>query len=426
MTDTLTLDPAAFAKQLQTNMGFDTDSPMSEQIAAQMTAKVDAMGIPSRLAELEDAMASRAPEPEKAKADALGAFLNPYAHNPLAIGAALDGKFETFQDFMKATLSLVGRRNVDSRLRLINEGGDIRADLAGEEIELGGALVPEEFRSQLMMLTLQPNAIRSMATVLPMGSSTLTVPAIRDESHSGKTVYGGVRAYWTEAGEDITESEPNFSQIRLTAKGLLTLTTVNNTLIMDSFTTLTPLIGKLFMGASDWEQERTFIRGTGAGEPLGILNSPATVTVSGGTAVLTTDHIGSMEARLLPECDPYAVWMIHPSMRADLYSLTNDGIQVWHGPLAQRQPSMLNGRPIIVNEHMNAKGTAGGNMGLVDWRMYLIGDRQAMSMAASEHSKFSSNQTQIRGVQRLDGQPWLDTALTPAQGTDTLSPFVIR
>ena len=103
MTDTLTLDPAAFAKQLQTNMGFDTDSPMSEQIAAQMTAKVDAMGIPSRLAELEDAFSSRAPEPEKAKADALGAMLNPHAHNPLAIGAALDGKFETFQDFVKAT-----------------------------------------------------------------------------------------------------------------------------------------------------------------------------------------------------------------------------------------------------------------------------------------------------------------------------------
>ena len=88
----------------------------------------------------------------------------------------------------------------------------------------------------------------------------------------------------------------------------------------------------------------------------------------------------------------------------------------------QRIPSTLNGRPIIINEHMSALGYAGQHRMLVDWRMYLIGDRQAMSMAASEHSKFSSNQTQIRGVQRLDGQPWLDTALTPAQGTDTLSP----
>ena len=424
MTDTLTLDPAAFAKQLQTNMGFDTDSPMSEQIAAQMTAKVDAMGLPSRLAELEDAFSSRAPEPEKAKADALGAMLNPHAHNPLAIGAALDGKFETFQDFVKATLSMTGRRNVDPRLRLINEGGDIRADLTGEEIELGGALVPEEFRSQLMMLMLQPNSIRSMATVLPMGSSTLTIPAIRDESHSGKTVYGGVRAYWTESGGEIPESEPNFSQIRLTAKGLLTLTTVNNTLIMDSFTTLSPLIGKLFMGASDWEQERAFIRGTGAGEPLGILNAPASVKLAKGTAVVVAD-IAEMESRLLPECDPYAVWMIHPSVREPLYALGTNNIQVWHGELAKRIPSTLNGRPIIINEHMSASETA-GDLALVDWRMYLIGDRQAMSMAASEHSKFSSNQTQIRGVQRLDGQPWLDTDLTTAHGADTLSPFVIH
>ena len=424
MTDTLTLDPAAFAKQLQTNMGFDTDSPMSEQIAAQMTAKVDAMGLPSRLAELEDAFSSRAPEPEKAKADALGAMLNPHAHNPLAIGAALDGKFETFQDFVKATLSMTGRRNVDPRLRLINEGGDIRADLTGEEIELGGALVPEEFRSQLMMLMLQPNSIRSMATVLPMGSSTLTIPAIRDESHTGKTVYGGVRSYWTEAGGEIPESEPNFSQIRLTAKGLLTLTTINNTLIMDSFTTLSPLIGKLFMGASDWEQERAFIRGTGAGEPLGILNAPASANL-GLSAAITVAAIADMESRLLPECDPYAVWMIHPSVRKPLYQLGTSNIQVWHGELAKRIPSTLNGRPIILNEHMSASETS-GDIALVDWRMYLIGDRQAMSMAASEHSKFSSNQTQIRGVQRLDGQPWLDTALTPANGIVTLSPFVIH
>ena len=134
-----------------------------------------------------------------------------------------------------------------------------------------------------------------------------------------------------------------------------------------------------------------------------------------------------MESRLLPECDPYAVWMIHPSVREAIVQLGTNNIQVWHGELAKRIPSTLNGRPIIINEHMSCKGTE-GDMALVDWRMYLIGDRQAMSMAASEHSRFSKNQTQIRGVQRLDGQPWLDTALTPAQGTDSnsLSPFVIH
>ena len=72
---------------------------------------------------------------------------------------------------------------------------------------------------------------------------------------------------------------------------------------------------------------------------------------------------------------------------------------------------------------MSAPGQP-GDIALVDWRFYLIGDRQAMSLAASEHERFSRAQTVIRTMQRLDGAPWIKKALTPAQGNETLSPFV--
>ena len=395
------------------------------QVAAQMTEKLAALDVESQLSELRSAIAERPPAAPAPRTTPPLLITNPHGHNPLAIGAALDGKYDSFADFVKATLSLAGKRVADPRLRLISESGDIKAALDGENVELGGALVPEEFRAQLMMMALQDTSIRSMATVLPMGSSTLTIPSIRDTTHAGGSVYGGVRSYWTESGAAINESDPEFKQTRLTAKGLLTLTTINNTLISDSFTSLPALLGRLFMGSTMWTEEAAFIRGTGAGEPLGIIDAPATAEVtrkSGGNDI-EADDIGAMEARLLPECDPYAVWMIHPSVREDLYTLTNGSIQVWHQDMASRIPMTLNGRRLIVNEHMSALGTSGDIM-LVDWRFYLIGDRQAMSLAASEHVKFSSNQTQIRGVQRLDGQPWIDAPLTPAQGTDTLSPFV--
>ena len=48
----------------------------------------------------------------------------------------------------------------------------------------GGALVPEEFRAQLLELMVDETAIRSRAFVMPLMSSTLTIPRIRDTDRS--------------------------------------------------------------------------------------------------------------------------------------------------------------------------------------------------------------------------------------------------
>ena len=348
---------------------------------------------------------------------------NPHAHNPAAIGASLDGQFRDFAEFVRSTLSMTGRREMDKRLRLINEGGDIKSDLTGEEIELGGALVPEEFRAQLMSLMLQPTSIRSMATVLPMGSSTLTLPSIRDETHADGSVFGGVKCYWTEAGSEIPESEPDFAQTRLTAKGLLALTSLNNTLLADSMVTVAPLMAMLFSQALMWSEEAKFLGGDGAGTPQGILEAPAVVTVTrnSGSNDIDIQDFEAMESRLLPESDMTAVYMAAPSARADIDAALRTASEVFDPRTPFRRT--YRGRPIIINEHCQNVGTS-GDIVLVDWRFYLIGDRQAVSLASSEHSKFSRNQTQMRAVCRVDGQPWISTALTPANGGDTLSPFV--
>src|SRR3546814_14224852 len=56
--------------------------------------------------------------------------------------------------------------------------------------------------------------------------------------------------------------------------------------------------------------------------------------------------------------------------------------------------------------------------------MYLIGDRQMMTVDSSEHVKFTSDKTTYRVIQRNDGRPWVESALTPTNKSATLSPFV--
>ena len=86
-------------------------------------------------------------------------------------------------------------------------------------------------------------------------------------------------------------------------------------------------------------------------------------------------------------------------------------------------PSTIYGIPVIVSEKLPALGTAGDIL-LADMRYYLIGDRQRLTVDESIHVKFNTDEKSWRFVQRVDGQPWIDSAITPRQGGVTLSPFV--
>jgi HK97 family phage major capsid protein len=81
------------------------------------------------------------------------------------------------------------------------------------------------------------------------------------------------------------------------------------------------------------------------------------------------------------------------------------------------------GRPVLVSEKVPKLGDA-GDINFVDFGFYLIGDRQAMTARSSEHFKFKDDMTAYRIIERVDGRPWLQSAITPKNGGPTLSPFV--
>jgi len=81
------------------------------------------------------------------------------------------------------------------------------------------------------------------------------------------------------------------------------------------------------------------------------------------------------------------------------------------------------GHPVIFTEKVPTLGTVGDIM-LCACSYYLIGDRMVITASSSPHFKFQNDQTVYRFIERVDGRPWLQTALTPRNGTTTLSPFV--
>ena len=68
--------------------------------------------------------------------------------------------------------------------------------------------------------------------------------------------------------------------------------------------------------------------------------------------------------------------------------------------------------------------TSQGDVNFVDFAQYLIGDRMSMSAELSTDYKFANDVTAFRFIERVDGRPWLQSAITPKNNTATLSPYV--
>ena len=338
-------------------------------------------------------------------------------------GAGVDvGKFDDFVDFAKAISPHVTHKAFDARLKVLGEG-------IGDQ---GGFLVPEEFRAELLRNTLEASVIRPRARVIPMAGLTLRIPSIRDTTHAS-TVYGGVSGYWIPESGTITQSEPTFAQVTLTSKKLIGGTRISNELLRDSAIALEPLIGGLFSEAISYFEDDSFINGIGGGQPLGVLNADALISVAKETGqaatTLTVENVVKMYSRMMPRSIANSVWIMHPDVQPQLFTMSlsvgTGGAPMYFpaGGLGGSPVPTLMGRPVVLSEKAQTLGTA-GDIYLVDLSYYLIGDRQSLEIASSPHVRFNTDETDLRFIQRVDGRPWIDSALTPRNGSNTLSPFV--
>jgi HK97 family phage major capsid protein len=340
-------------------------------------------------------------------------------YNDKATGAAVDGTYKTLGEFAKAIIG-AEKGQSDTRLKVLGEG-------VGDQ---GGFLVPEEFRAQLLSLALEDAVVRPRAFVLPMTSSQMRVPSIRDTSHAS-TTFGGVRGYWTAESASYTASEPTFASLALVAKKLTGYTTASDELLADSAISLEALLIRLFSEAIAFFEDDSFINGVGSGQPLGLLNADALVTVAKETgqaaATITYENLINMWSRLHPRSKANAVWIVHPDTFPQLAQMSlnvgTGGSPMWIANAAGGAPNSLFGRPIIESEKAQTLGTA-GDIYLVDLSYYVIGDRQTLTMASSSHVRFQNGEVAWRLTSRLDGRPWIDSALTPRNGSNTVSPFV--
>lgn len=305
----------------------------------------------------------------------------------------------------------------------VSEG---QKDLAENTGSTGGFLVFPEHLPQLQMMTPLLEIVQQRAMNIPMKARVIQIPVL-DQTGTDATphYYGGVVPVWIEeaAQKDITD--PVFRQMELVAHELVCYTQVSDSLLADSAISLEALLGQLFAGAISNEKEFTYMLGTGAGQPLGVIVAPATIVVPRQAANL----IGLVDVfNLLSQFQGRnPVWIVHQGAMPQILQLNGPAGNpsfVWIGNGRDQMPTTLMGFPIFFVENAAALGQR-GDIGIYDFSKYLIGDRQGTTIESSKHSRFRFNQTAWRAVCRVDGRPWLSAPITYRDGNTEVSPFVV-
>jgi len=303
------------------------------------------------------------------------------------------------------------------------------------DLSQGGYLVPEQVSNSILEKSLETAIVRPRASVQPMSSNRMVIPADVDSDHSSN-YFGGITIYRPGEGGQKTATNPTFARIALTLHKVTGLCYVSDELLEDSAIALEANLTRKFGSAIAFVEDDDFLNGTGANQPLGMLHSgnPSLVTVTAisgqGSSTIIAENIRDMWARMYPAGQSRAIWIANIETFPQLFQMEmavgTGGVPVWlpAGGVSGAPYQSLMGRPLIFTEKCQALGTA-GDIALVDMSQYMIGQKGGLQVASSIHIRFDYDETAFRFVLRYDGQPTWTSALTPKRGSNTLSPFVV-
>ena len=293
----------------------------------------------------------------------------------------------------------------------------------------GGFLVQQDFVTELLKRTYETGILASKVKKIPISTNAngMKINAIDEDSRANGSRWGGVQTYWEGEADEITASKPKFRQMELSLKKLTGLCYATDELLQDA-AALETVIRQAFAEEFGFKIDDAILSGSGEGEPLGILNSGAIVTVAkeaSQTDTITVENLIKMWNRLWSRSRANAVWYINQELEPYLYTLKigDKPVYIPAGGLSEKPYGTLFGRPVVPIEQCSAAGEV-GDIILADIGQYLLIDKGGVKSASSIHVRFLYDENVFRFIYRVDGKPIWTKPLTPYKGSATVSPFV--
>lgn len=295
----------------------------------------------------------------------------------------------------------------------------------------GGFAVPPEFSARIMEYVGDENSLYARVDKTPVNHG-LYWPV--DEDSPWATT--GPQAYWEGEADQYTQSKVNLRTAGFRLNKVVVLCPVTDELLDDAGqmeTYLRSVISKRLR----WKVDFAILQGTGAGMPLGILNSPALKSVAkegSQTADTVTDgNVFAMWNALFGEYRSNATWVYNQDIEVQLLTMVLAGassdVPIWlpagqYNTAANAPNTTLFGRPAIPHQACETLGDK-GDIFFCDFSQYILGQKTTgPSFDISMHLYFDYGMQAFRATWRVAGMPKWSTTISARDGSATYSPFV--
>lgn len=295
----------------------------------------------------------------------------------------------------------------------------------------GGFLIPPEFSQALWTkVEAEENLMSRCSELTPEGNS-MSIP--KDETTPWGTA--GVQVYWDGEAATLTQSKGVFETSTLRLHKLTALAPVTDEMLEDARGFESWIKAKV-PGIMSHKINSAILDGAGAGMPLGALRSASLISVAKETSQpadsIWKANIDKMWARMYAPWRRNAIWVVNqdaePALEAMGYSpsgvvptAASMPVYLPPGGVSEAPYGRLKGRPVIPMQACKTVGDQGDIM-LIDLQQYWILKKAAgLRTDTSIHLYFDQSITAFRFIFRLNGQPAWSSAITPQNGSNTLS-----
>lgn len=300
----------------------------------------------------------------------------------------------------------------------------------------GGFLIESQFTTALLNRARETSLLLGRTTQIPVTvGDGLEAPFIDETSRANGSRWGGVQVYWEGEADAPTATKPKIGLHEIKLGNLKGLAYVTERLLEDA-PQMQAIFENAFASEFAFKVDDGIMNGNGAAQALlGYLqHSDALVVVakeSGQPAnTVYFPNIVKMWARMPASSQSNAIWIVNQEVLPQLALMAFDAgatnkvpVYLPAGTVANTPFGTLMGRPVVVAEQAKALSTQ-GDISLVDLSRYVTISKGGLRSASSMHVRFIYDEMTFKWSYRLAGQPMIRKAITPANGTSTLSPFV--
>jgi len=311
--------------------------------------------------------------------------------------------------------------------KALKEGWDI-SGLKTTMVEavdvLGGNIVPVDFQTRVIERLPGETVVRGRAQQESTNRDRVQFP----KATGGTTQYNSaVREYWVDEtpASDAAETNLTFGMESIPIHTAMSLVPLSKNLLEDSAFNLSSYVTRKFAEAAAVNEDNTFILGTGAGKPQGLLPGGANLAgfgevVSGSADALTFDGLLSLLFGIAKQYKGNAAWLASRNTYEAIAKLQDsEGVYYWtemRGNNASGTPNKLRGFPILEQEIMPSVAAGAYPILFGDLNAYMVIDRIGMSITRYDVNP-GENVVKFEMKRRLGGQvvePWRMAALKVA------------